>query len=144
MNRRNVARRSSLFLIELMLAILFFAVACGVCVQFLVKARLMSNEAARLTEAVESCTMASETIASGDSLEEISERLEDVYPGCEVDLTGLADNAELTFQLTDELTATCSLSNGMLNVLLTYTTDPEEEPVYTLTVEKYLGGDANA
>ena len=144
MNRRNVARRSSLFLIELMLAILFFAVACGVCVQFLVKARLMSNEASRLTEAVESCTMASETIASGDSLADISERLEAVYPGCEVDLTGLADNAELTFQLTDELTATCSLSNGMLNVLLTYTTDPEEEPVYTLTVEKYLGGDANA
>ena len=144
MNRRNVARRSSLFLIELMLAILFFAVACGVCVQFLVKARLMSNEASRLTEAVESCTMASETIASGDSLADISERLEAVYPRCEVDLTGLADNAELTFQLTDELTATCSLSNGMLNVLLTYTTDPEEEPVYTLTVEKYLGGDANA
>lgn len=79
MNRRTTARGSSLFLIELIISILFFAVASSVCVQFFVKARLMSREAAQLTEAVAACTTASETIASGDSLETISDRLRAVY-----------------------------------------------------------------
>ena len=143
MNRRTTARRSSLFLIELIIAILFFAVACSICVQFFVKARLMSNEAATLTEAVESCTMASETISSGDSLEDISLRLDTVYPDSDADLTALLSGSDdtLVFNLTDELSATCSLTDGMLDVSLSYSTDTESEPVYTLTVEKYLGGD---
>ena len=147
MNRRTTARRSSLFLIELILSILFFAVACSVCVQFFVKARLMSKEAARLTEAVNACTIASETISSGDSLEDISLGLDAIYPNIEIDLDTLlsdADGDETTLQLTENLSAACALKDGMLKVLLSYNVDSEDEPVYTLTVEKYLGGDTNA
>ena len=147
MNRRTTARRSSLFLIELILSILFFAVAGSVCVQFFVKARLMSKESTQLTEAVEACTTASETISSGDSLEDISSRLAAVYPSLSSDLTTLlsdADSDEATLQLTDQLSATCSFEDGMMNVFLSYSVDSADEPVYTLTVEKYLGGDSDA
>ena len=52
MKRRTTARSSSLFLMELIIAILFFSVAASICVQFFVKARLMSQEAAQLDAAV--------------------------------------------------------------------------------------------
>lgn len=139
MNRRTNARSSSLFLIELIISILFFAVASSVCVQFFVKARLMSHEAAELTQAVSACTMASETIASGDSLASISERLNSVYPGCEADLTTLDQDKARTIQLSDELSAVCSLKEQMLSVTL-HCTSSSGDALYDLAVDKYLPG----
>ncbi len=148
MNRRTSARGSSLFLIELIISILFFAVASSVCVQFFVKARLMSREASQLEEAISACTTASETISSGTSLEDISDRLKAIYPDYAVDLTSLlsdTDNAGETQPLSEELTASCSMKDGILTVLLSYTPSSADEAIYTLTVEKYLpGGNGNA
>lgn len=144
MNHKTNARSSSLFLIELILSILFFAVASSVCVQFFVKARLMSREASQLTQAVSACTMASETIASGDSLADISGRLNTVYPGCQTDLSVLLDteSSTVTLQLSEKLTAVCFLKERMLSVVLHYTPQTAGNPVYSLTVDKYLpGGD---
>ena len=143
MNRRTTARGSSLFLIELIISILFFAVASSVCVQFFVKARLMSREAAQLTEAVAACTTASETIASGDSLETVSDRINTVYPGCQADLTTLlTDGGTQTLQLSEELTAICFMDGQMLTVILHYTPSASASPLYTLSVDKYIpGGD---
>ena len=143
MNRRTTARGSSLFLIELIISILFFAVASSDCVQFFVKARLMSREAAQLTEAVSACTTASEAIASGDSLETISDRLRAVYPDCQASLTALsADGGTQTLQLSDELTAVCCMNDRMFTAILHYTPSDLSSPLYTLSVDKYLpGGD---
>ena len=48
MTRRNRAKSSSLFLLELILAILFFSIASAVCVQFFVKSHLLSQESREL------------------------------------------------------------------------------------------------
>ncbi len=49
MNKRNRAQASSLFLLELTMAILFFSIASAVCVQIFVKSRAMSLHAEELS-----------------------------------------------------------------------------------------------
>ena len=50
---RTPAKRSSLFLLELMIAILFFCLASAVCVQIFVKAHTTSRETQELNTALE-------------------------------------------------------------------------------------------
>lgn len=50
---RTPAKRSSLFLLELMIAILFFCLASAVCVQIFVKAHTISRETQELNTALE-------------------------------------------------------------------------------------------
>lgn len=141
MNRRTHARGSSLFLIELILSILFFAVASSVCVQFFVKARLMSQTSTQLTTAVSACSTASQTIAAGDSLSDISALLSAVYPDAETSLDGLdTASVPVTLTLSPELSAGLSLSGHLLTAKLSWTPENADTPLYTLTVKKHLTG----
>jgi len=45
-------RRTSLFLIELMMALLFFALAAAICMQFFVQANQISRQSANLNQAI--------------------------------------------------------------------------------------------
>ena len=56
MIRRSRAQSSSLFLMELILAILFFSITSAVCVQFFVKSHLLSRESKALAQAVNEST----------------------------------------------------------------------------------------
>ena len=80
MMRKSRARASSLSLMELILAILFFSVASAVCVEFFVKAHLMSRDSERLTHAVNECSGAAEILCTADSLTEGIELLGMQYP----------------------------------------------------------------
>ena len=62
MKTHNPAKRSSLFLMELMIAILFFSLASAVCVQLFVKSHLLTREAADLNQAVSQAQSAAEVI----------------------------------------------------------------------------------
>lgn len=64
MTHKTRPRSSSLFLMELILAILFFSIASAVCVQVFVKSHLLSREANALNHAVNLCTSAAETISA--------------------------------------------------------------------------------
>lgn len=63
MKHKNRPRSSSLFLMELMLAILFFSIASAVCVQIFVKSHLLSEESKALNRAVNACANLAETIS---------------------------------------------------------------------------------
>lgn len=80
MVHRSRARSSSLFLMELILAILFFSVASAVCVEFFVKSHLMSRESEALTYAVNECAGVAEIICTSDGLEESLRLLMQCYP----------------------------------------------------------------
>ncbi len=67
MGNSKRARPSSLFLIEIIFSILFFAVASSVCVQILAKAHTMSQEARNLNFAVIECSSAAEILTAGES-----------------------------------------------------------------------------
>lgn len=80
MIRRNRARSSSLFLMELILAILFFSVSSAVCVQFFVKSHLLSRDANALNHAVNECTGTAELMADAEDLENGITMLKTLYP----------------------------------------------------------------
>lgn len=80
MTRRNRARASSLFLMELIIAIFFFSAASAVCIQFFVKAHLLSEESNALNHAVNECTSAAELIDASESVEDSLNMLMQLYP----------------------------------------------------------------
>ena len=68
MIRRNRAKSSSLFLLELILAILFFSIASAVCVQFFVKSHLLSRDAKALNSSVTEVFNAAELLDVSDGI----------------------------------------------------------------------------
>lgn len=80
MTRRNRARASSLFLMELIIAIFFFSAASAVCIQFFVKSHLLSNDSNALNHAVNECTSTAELIDASDSIEDSLNMLMRLYP----------------------------------------------------------------
>ena len=100
MNRKR-AQSSSLFLMELILAIAIFAAASAVCVQFFAKAHRLSQDAEHLNFASAECASAAEIIAScteipdqsgkdtdpaGAVFTEIAEQFTAVYGQTEADI----------------------------------------------------------
>lgn len=81
MNKRNRAQASSLFLLELTMAILFFSIASAVCVQIFVKSRAMSIHAEELNAAVREVSSAAEIVRASNSREEAEEMIRSVYEG---------------------------------------------------------------
>ena len=86
MNRKNRAQSSTLFLLELILAILFFSLASAVCVQFFVKSRLLSRGAQNLNHAVNECSGIAEIVNSSDSMDSALAVIQDIYR--EADISG--------------------------------------------------------
>lgn len=146
MNRKNRAQSSSLFLLELILAILFFSLASAVCVQFFVKAHLLSRDARNINHAVNECSGIAEIVDVSDSIEDALDLIQNVYKGAETD----ADVPAVRIYYDDSLVP-CSQEKGSY---VLYTTFSEEDdmltanismeeiknsaPIYQLTVEHYL------
>lgn len=80
MIHRNRARSSSLFLMELIIAIFFFTIFSAVCVQVFVKAHLMNQESFALNHAVSECSGVAEVISTSDSVDVAVDTLEDLHP----------------------------------------------------------------
>ena len=60
------AKRSSLFLLELIIAILFFSLTSAVCVQIFVRAHLISRQTQELNTALEKVSGFSEVFLDGE------------------------------------------------------------------------------
>lgn len=102
MKHKNRPRSSSLFLMELMLAILFFSIASAVCVQIFVKSHLLSKESEALSHAVNACANLAETMSiSPDSFEKGDTFFyyDDEFAACE------KDDAAYTLRLQVDQTA---------------------------------------
>jgi len=80
MNRKTRAKSSSLFLIELIIALLFFAVISAVCVQIFVKSHLLSTDAKELSFAVSECSAAAELTSVSDDKRLLLKNLKSAYP----------------------------------------------------------------
>jgi len=79
---RNQNSKSALFLMELIIAILFFAISSAVCVQLFVKAHLMSRDTTDLNHAVACAESASACLrAKNGALDAVAPLL----PGAESD-----------------------------------------------------------
>ncbi len=85
MNRKNRAQSSTLFLLELILAILFFSLASAVCVQFFVKSHLLSRNAQDLNYAVNECSGIAEIVNTSEGMDHALDTILALYPEAESD-----------------------------------------------------------
>lgn len=69
--KRTPAKRSSLFLLELIIAILFFSLTSAVCVQIFVRAHLISSQTQEQNMALEKISGFTEVFLAGDSIQDL-------------------------------------------------------------------------
>ena len=132
MVRTHVSRRSGIFLTELMIAILLFALASALCVRIFVRAQQISTQAQELSEGVNRCSAAAELLRSAASGKNARQLLTQRLGMEKVD-TNL-------FQLEEE-TGTLQVQTGREGELFTahiLWRNLRGEMVYDLTVERWI------
>lgn len=147
MKHRNRAQSSSLFLLELILAILFFSLASAVCVQFFVKSHLLSRDARNLNYAVNECSGIAEIINASNGTADALNLIQQAYKNAKTESgngssicvyyndrfapCGPADSAyKLLTALTEE--------DGILTAYISMDQADLETPIYQLTVKHHL------
>ena len=132
-------RRSSLFLMELIIAILFFSLAATVCVRFFVKSYTLEQESQKLNHAVNAATSVAEIFRNQ---EQPFSLLAEEYPYGEQ-----AENAYYIYY--DINWSLCTSSNAVYTVLLQtaendtfiigdITVTDNDNTIYHLTIKKYI------
>lgn len=144
MKRRNRADSSSLFLLELIIAILFFSLASAVCIQFFVKSHILSREARELSNAVNECAGAAEIAGGADSFSEASDTFRDIYPLAQIEDSAIHIFYDEDFlpcrQGQEAFTVEVNLTQAeqMLVADISMTASGSEKPLYTLSAKHFL------
>lgn len=142
--RNRPQRRSSIFLMEIILAIFFFSIAAAVCIRFFAAAKLKSDDAATLQQAVLAASGAAEVLEVCDGT---TDSLLTYYPEAEADgqtvhvcydedwILCSTDTAAflMDVQLSDD--------NGLLSASIVVT-DTDGEEIYTLDTAWYRQADS--
>ena len=115
---------SSLFLLELILAVLFFSVASALCIQIFTKAHLMSQDARDLNFAVNEVSSMAEQMPD-DSLQDAAAYYDSSYASCE--------KADAVYVLTVHYEP----ENTLLKAHISMDTVADNRNIYTLDVTKH-------
>lgn len=143
MIQKNRPKSSSLFLIELILAILFFSIASAVCVRFFVSSHLLGRRSDALTQAVNECSSVAEICRTSDSLTDTIALLEQEYPlAVLTETTATRARVQLYFDQDFsacreslhhyELELTLSEEDFLLSVKMVFTDSSDDSVVYEL------------
>jgi len=136
---RQPGRRSSLFLLELMIAIFFFILASAICILLFVTAHTLENDSLNLNQAVHACTSAAEILRSQ---EEPLSLFSELYPDGALEKDGFCAYFNDSWQ-------PCTVSDSVFVMHLQFS-DKEhlrsgeivvsspEDTLYSLHVEKHL------
>ena len=126
---RTPAKRSSLFLLELMIAILFFCLASAVCVQIFVKAHTISRETQELNTALEKVSGYTELFLA-DALTEDTEVFYDAsWQECSKD--------EASYEIVIRVEPDGKLLHGTFTVQRLSGEQPEE--IYSVETDRMTG-----
>lgn len=115
---------SSLFLLELILAVLFFSVASALCIQIFTKAHLMSQDARDLNFAVNEISSMAEQMPD-DSLQDAAAYYNSSYASCE--------KADAVYVLTIHYEP----EDTLLKAHISMDTVADNRNIYTLDVTKH-------
>lgn len=140
MVKRTQARASSLFLMELIFAILLFIATAAVFVQIFAKAHTMSQDGQKLDFAVNECSALAEIVSSSDSYDAALNLIRSEYADTETDADG---NLIIYF---DENFAQCIKANASYSIKLNLSTDKgmlsaviSADDFYTLEAKHFTG-----
>lgn len=126
---RTPAKRSSLFLLELMIAILFFCLASAVCVQIFVKAHTTSRETQELNTALEKVSGYTELFLA-DALTEDTEVFYDTdWQEC--------SKEEASYEIVIRVELDGKLLHGIFTVQRLSGEQPEE--IYSVETDRMTG-----
>ena len=134
--------RSSLFLMEMIIAILFFSLASAVCIQLFAKSHLLSTQTVNQNHAViqaqnlaESYLSLEGDISAMQNLFSPSEQIDENTLRLAFDSSWNLCSAEKGACFHAELTSTPAEENGIMEAVITvYDVSAPESPVYTLSV----------
>lgn len=115
---------SSLFLLELILAVLFFSVASALCIQIFTKAHLMSQDARDLNFAVNEVSSMAEQMPD-DSLQDAAAYYDSSYASCK--------KADAVYVLTVHYEP----ENTLLKAHISMDTIADNRNIYALDVTKH-------
>ena len=115
---------SSLFLLELILAVLFFSVASALCIQIFTKVHLMSQDARDLNFAVNEVSSMAEQMPD-DSLQDAAAYYDSSYASCE--------KADAVYVLTVHYEP----ENTLLKAHISMDTIADNRNIYALDVTKH-------
>ena len=115
---------SSLFLLELILAVLFFSVASALCIQIFTKAHLMSQDARDLNFAVNEVSSMAEQMSDG-TLQDVAAYYNSSYASCE--------KADAVYVLTVHYEP----ENTLLKAHISMDTIADNRNIYALDVTKH-------
>lgn len=145
MIRRNRANLSSLFLLELILAILFFSIASAVCVQFFVKSHLLSQDAWKLNISVNEVSSTAELIQVSADAQSAIDLIHTEYPGSEVsDVSKISVYYDRDFLPCGKAQAVYCLETifiqkgSMLDAVLNMKEQKDGKSIYSLTISHHL------
>ena len=136
---KQPTRRSSLFLMELIIAILFFSLASSVCVRIFVKSHTLEQESINLNHAVSAATSVAEIFRNQKNPFEI---LEKQYPD------GIKNDNHYQF-FYDKDWSLCDKNEAIYTVITDFMKDGSFETadiqvvvskqcIYDLSVKKYV------
>ena len=140
---KQPSRRSSLFLMELIIAILFFSLASTVCVRIFVKSHTLEEESIQLNHAVSAASSVAEIFRNQNNPFEI---LEKQYPD------GIKNDNHYQF-FYDEGWSLCNRNEAIYTVIADFTKDgsfesadiqvvTSEQCIYDLSVKNYVDQEA--
>lgn len=139
--KRGTARRSSLFLLELLIAILFFSLASAVCIQLFVKAHVQTQDTRILNMAMNQAQNAAEGIRGTDGsllavsgLFPTSEKTEDTCTVFYDSQWNTCDKPNASYQMQITLLETSSMIQGQIEIL----DSGKQSTLYTLDVQKHI------
>lgn len=115
---------SSLFLLELILAVLFFSVASALCIQIFTKAHLMSQDARDLNFAVNEVSSMAEQMPD-DPLQDAAAYYDSSYASCE--------KADAVYVLTVHYEP----EDTLLKAHISMDTIDDNRNIYTLDITKH-------
>ena len=132
---------SSLFLLELILAVLFFSVASALCIQIFTKAHLMSQDARDLNFAVNEVSSMAEQISAGTLHSDTAASSDDTAsdPSTQMpddslqDAAAYYDKADAVYVLTVHYEP----ENTLLKAHISMDTIADNRNIYTLDVTKH-------
>lgn len=122
--KRKMSSKSSLFLLEMMISVLFFAIAAAVCIQVFIKAHQLSRQAENLNMAAGIASGAAEFLASGQE-EEMAAYYDKDWMSCS------RDEAEYILNVDTKKENGCV--SGQIRI-----TDKDGAGIYELATGRYI------
>lgn len=139
MNNGRISSKSGLFLMELIIAIAFFAFASAICVQLFSKAHLLSTKSGDINRAVAVAQSAAECFKSADaSIEETAALLGSTAVGDALVIT-YGDDWARSGNVRFTLTVRLDRSEPVARADITVVDNNDNSTLYRMSAKKYPG-----